>query len=91
MFRLYGVSENLDESGQYQLMPLDVDAFNEDIDENEIEDTLTGLTEVLYGHESGCSWYEITDDMFDDGKIGIEIENDKRVLLLRHREDSPIP
>jgi len=74
MFRLFGVSEHLDEGSQYKLMPLDVDAFNEDIAESDVEDTLKDLAGILYDQDCcGADWHEITDNMRDDGTVSIEI------------------
>jgi hypothetical protein len=75
MFRLFGVSENLDENGQYSLMPFG-GIYDEAIVEGEIDETLTDLVNDLYGQVSASRWYEITDDMYDDGKIYIEIESE---------------
>ena len=41
MVRLYGVSKKSGRSSELKLMPLDNDAFNEDIDESEIDDTIS--------------------------------------------------
>lgn len=85
MFRLFGVSENLDENGQYSLMPFG-GIYDEAIVEGEIDETLTDLVNDLYGQVSASRWYEITDDMYDDGKIYIEIESE-HYLSIRDTTD----
>jgi hypothetical protein len=37
-FRLFALSDNLNESGKYKLMPFKNDAFNENIDTTELSD-----------------------------------------------------
>ena len=73
VFRLYGVSESLNESGEYQLESLD--AFNEDSNADDLDETLNELADATYGQRS--HWYEITDDSYDtEGKICISINDD---------------
>ena len=80
VFRLYGVSENLDENGEYRLEAFEDDAFNEDIDVGEIDEALNGLADASYGQ--GCCWYEVTDDSYEsNGKIEIEINDDDRLEI----------
>ena len=80
VFRLYGVSESLNVSGEYQLKSFDNDAFNEDIDADELYETLNRLAEATYGQ--GSRWYEITDDSIDsEGKVSIDISYDDRLEI----------
>ena len=75
MVRLYGVSAKPGRSDEFKLVPFDNDAFNEDIDENDHDDVLTDLANDLYGQEDGCHWFEITEDMCDDGTVCVEIDH----------------
>jgi len=80
MFRLFGVSESPNENGEYPLESFDNDAFNEDIDADDLDESLTRLADATYGQ--GSRWYEVTDDSFDDnGKVCIEINDDDRLEL----------
>ena len=80
MFRLYGVSENLNEDGVYSLESFDDDAFNEDIYIDDLDETLNGWADATYGQ--GGRWCEITDDSFDsEGNISIEINGDDRLEI----------
>ena len=79
-FRLYGVSEHLNEDGVYPLESFEDDAFNEDIDADDLDGTLNELADVTYGQRS--HWYEITDDSYDsEGKICISINDDDRLEI----------
>ena len=78
VFRLYGVSDVLNEEEEYPLESFGNDAFNEDIDAGGIDEALNGLADVTYGN--GSRWFEITDDMYDGkGKVCIEINDDDRL------------
>jgi len=85
MVRLYGVSDNLDFETQYlQLVPFDNDAFNEELEECLLEDTLTDFVNDLYGHEDGCFWFGIGFDDDDDDNMYFrhEIGDNKCVEIL---------
>jgi hypothetical protein len=80
VFRLYGVSVSPNESGEYQLEAFNDDAFNQDIDAEDLNETLNGLADATYGQ--GSRWYEVTDDSFDDnGKVCIEISDSARLAI----------
>ena len=84
LFRLYAVSEKED-SGKHTLEAFDVDvnAYNEAIDEGELDDNLRGLGDVLFG-ENGCHHFELVHGdvstengriCFDDGDDHIEVRD----------------
>ena len=67
--RLYFVSEKPDKNGKYQLVQIDDKAFNQDIDEDKIEDTLTDLAKDFFYREDGCCWFNVYfNDKQDDEK-----------------------
>ena len=80
LFRLYGVSDSPNENEEYLLEAFNDDAFNEDIDVEDLNETLTGLADATYGQ--GSRWHEIIDDHFEDnGKVCIEINDDDRLEI----------
>ena len=66
-YKLYILSEEQDEHGQHQLIPLDVDTTETDIDESEVEDTLMDL----FGHD--C--FDFTDNMTGYDSLTIDIDD----------------
>jgi len=80
LFRLYGVSENLNEDGVYPLESSDDEAFHEGISAEGLNGTLNKLADATYGQ--GGRWYEITDDHLNSkGNISIEINDDDRLEI----------
>ena len=76
MFRLYGVSENLDENGKYQLVAFDKKIFNRVVRENKIEDRIFKITDVLYGHGNGSGLLPIfSGSILTKKTIGVEVRN----------------
>jgi hypothetical protein len=80
-FRLYRVSENMDENGLFQLVPFDDDYYNEIIKADEIEGFFCELIGDLYGNEVGKTCYEIHGGMSDGVTISIKCDNDKRLEI----------
>ena len=77
-YRLYDVSEISDEHGHYCLGAFADTAFNEDVAEEALDETLCQLADVLFG-QSGCRWFEITDDVetAENGTLCIDLgDND---------------
>ena len=77
-YRLYDVSEQLDEHGHYGLAAFSDTAYNEVIDEEELDETLFQLADVQFG-QSGCLHFEITDDTetAKNGKLCLDLgDND---------------
>jgi len=83
MVRLYGVSEKLNKKGLYKLLPFKNKAFNEEIGESEIEDTLTKLVNDLYCHETQYPWvkcrflFDFDTDPNELETVRIEIDDDE--------------
>jgi hypothetical protein len=77
-YRLFDVSDEMDASGHYGLAAFANTAYNEVIDEEELDDTLCELADVLFG-ESGCRYYPITDDVqtAENGKLSLDLGNDE--------------
>ena len=79
-FRLYDVSTQVDEHGHYGLEAFANAAYNEVIDEGKLNETLCQLADVQFG-QSGCRYFEITDDVETDehGKLCIDLDDDERL------------
>jgi hypothetical protein len=75
VFGLYGVSDNPGSNGLFQLAEFKDDAFNKPIGGSEIDYMLTDLTNHLYDCEDDCRWYEITDNVCNDGVVCIKIDH----------------
>jgi len=77
--RLYAVSETK-KSGKHRLEAFkgNMKPFNEAVDKEELGETLVDLAEALWG-ESGCRYYEITNEMAPNeyGRLHI-YDNDAR-------------
>ena len=54
MFRLFGVSESLDNNGKYQLTQFENKLFNKVVREGKIENMILKVTSALYGHGKGA-------------------------------------
>ena len=77
VFRLYCVSTNLNENGEYPLEPLNNDALNQDIDEDDLDEALDELADTSYGQEGG-RLFEVTHVCYDEnGKICAELGDDE--------------
>ena len=75
-YRLYDVSAQADENGCFGLESFADTAYNEVIDNEELDETLCQLTDVLFG-QSGCSHFEITEDVetAKNGKLCLDLGN----------------
>ena len=77
-FRLYDVSAQAGEHGHYGLEAFAENAYNEVIDVEELDESLRELADVLFG-QSGCRYFEITDDVqtAKNGKLCLDFgDND---------------
>jgi hypothetical protein len=75
--RLYRLSAEPNERGRYTLEPFTDNntAFNQNIEEDSLDESLTELA-------ADGSWHEITDDNYaDDGKIHIDFDGDDRLEI----------
>ena len=83
--RLYGVSKKSGKSGEFKLVPFDNDAFNVEIDESDVEETLTDLVKDLYGHEDRCCWFSVylcdDDDLEETKALCFDIDYDDRLEI----------
>lgn len=79
-YRLYDVSAEADEHGHYGLESFTDASYNEVIGEDELGESLTELADALFG-QSGCSHYEITDDVVTgtNGKLCIDLDDNDRL------------
>jgi len=68
---LFTIPEIPDENGEYHIEGLMNSAFNKAIDEAEVEAVLQELAAFRYD-DGDC--FEVTDDMYANGKIIIELE-----------------
>ena len=75
-YRLYSVSETLNKKGRYCLEAFADTAYNEVINERDIDVTLWQLADALFG-QSGCHCFEIPDDIqtAEDGRLCIDIDD----------------
>jgi len=84
MVRLYGISKKSGKSDEFKLVPFKNDAFNENIDESELSDTLTDLAKDLYGQD-GCRWFqayfENDEDLQETESFCFEIDYDDRLEI----------
>jgi hypothetical protein len=75
--RLYRLSAKPNERGRYTLEPFPDDnaAFNQDIEEDSLDESLTELA-------ADGSWHEIKDDNYgNDGKIHINFDGEDRLEI----------
>jgi len=80
-YRLYDVSETMDENGHYGLGAFADTGYNEVINEEDIDATLGELADVLFG-QSGCLWFEVSDDVqTENGKLCIDIDDTDRLEI----------
>lgn len=82
-FRLYDLTEiQIEGCRHIEYAPFsdDLNAFNEAIDADDLNETLNELAEAIYGQ---CSrWFEIIDDSYDgEGKFRIELNDDDYIEI----------
>ena len=88
MGRLRSVSEKLNKKiGKYPLVSFKDDAFNEEMDANEIEDTLTNLVNDLYGNGYGNRGFQVSFDCEPHEDEGIYAYEDEIIRI--NVEDYP--
>jgi hypothetical protein len=73
---LYGVSDNLDESGQFQLVPFDNDVFDEDFDNDVVDEAIFKVADAIYGFGNGSWLLPIYSGcILTKNTIGLEVRN----------------
>ena len=83
MYRVYCVSERPGRYSLHRLVKFKKTAFNKEIDEDKLQDTLTDLATDLFGHTAGCQCIEIddTDAVSEEETLYLKIDGMSRLEI----------